>query len=171
MISAEKDELFIIYTDFMNQIKNLKISNSDTSIREVYDILNQPILIKRLEAKLTMDLKYFYILKPLFDLEKQNLRKTTYLVDNIFAELAPDVFLMSDASVSYNGTILPDEQYNKIFREICIMKNDFTNNKCTVDKEKITEYWQEKYFWQGYSLIYIAEKCSTLYRALYNGSR
>ena len=166
-----KDELFILYTAFIDQMKQLQTLNKDALMQEVYDILSQPILIKRLRAILEKELSGFYALKPLFDMEQQNLRKTTRLIDNIFMELASDVFQPLNAYAPHYNTVLPDEQYNMLFHEIFIMKNEFNKPEYRADKEKVIEHWQEKYFWQGYSLMYIAEKCSEIYRSYHIGSR
>lgn len=163
-----KNELFTLYADFMNHMKQMEISNQTATIHEIHNILGQPVLIKRLNAYLARELANYHALEPLFKLEKQDFEKASRLIDEIFTEIAPNVFpKASEAKYTNNSHInkaVSDEQYGTIFRKISNMKNELFAYEG--DKDLALKHWQTIYPPQSPSIVYIAEKCSYIY--LYN---
>lgn len=157
-LSLGSDELFNLSLDFLNYMKQLQAQNETATLHEIYEILGQPLLIKRLEMFLSKELRDFYALKPLFDLEQQNYAKAIQVIDQIFIELDPDTPVSRNTDTTYSTMLLP-EQYMQIFHQICMMRKDFSCNMSQDDKQTILQHWYTKYPVQSYCLSYIAEKC------------
>lgn len=158
LLSFETDELFNLSLDFLNYIKKLKVLNETTTLHEIYDILGQSLLIKRLEKYLSKELQDFYALKPLFEIEQQNYVKAIQIIDQIFIELDPNTPVSRNTATAYSDILSP-EQYMQIFHQICMMRKDFSENMSQNNKNTILQHWFTIYPVQSYCLPYIAEKC------------
>lgn len=152
------DELFNLCSSFLNNMKQLKVLNETATLHEIYDILGQSLLIKRLEMYLSKELRDFYALKPLFELERQNHVKALQIIDQIFIELDPNTPVSRNTVTAYSEVLSP-EQYMQIFHQICMMRKDFSENMSQNEKYAILQHWFKKYLVQSYCLSYIAEKC------------
>lgn len=158
-----ESELILLFSDFIDHMKRLEVSKQSNSIYEIHAILGQGILIKRLKERIDKELKSYYALKPLFELDKHNSEKATQLIDKIFIRIAPDIFSSWHSNIDNADNLLPEADYIRVFCEINDMKNDFYNPEYQGNKQLVLQHWNAKYLFSKFLLNYIAEKCFTLY--------
>lgn len=155
-------ELYDGYMRFMESLIQLRIQQKSIAIRRVYDVVNNNILIKRLERYLDRELKELYVLEPLFDLEKEDFERACALIDYIFCELRPMIF--GSAGILYlEEYSITVEQYYAIHHQISSMINQFL--EFHGDKTKAVAYWKEEFHAYNASLRYIASNCYAVYMA------
>lgn len=160
--SEAENELFGLYTQFINNMNQMHIQKETLSIHKVYDELDNNILIRRLENYFKNNLQESDALIPLFDLEKQNPQKAIRLINYAFAEIKPQVFGTDDLSLfSDNDLPISSEQYHAIFRRLSMMINEFLNQHET--KLQMLKNWEKVFYTSNLSLDFIAEKCNTIY--------
>ena len=151
-------DLDIIFGEFMNHVTWLKTHQRDESLKKIYSALKQNILVKKLDRYLDRTLKNFYILEPLFQLEKNDTENAYFLIDEMFSE-----FDYTEAhSSSTDVRVLTEYQYYAIFHHLTIMINDFCRHN--YDKKSVIDYWKNVYHTLNPILLYIAEKCYSLHR-------
>ena len=160
IVHTNADELNDLYADFINNMKQLKILNKPASIQAVYDVLNQPILIRRLDGYVTTELKRFYALEPLFKLEKQDFDKAVLLIDYIFSKLKPSIFPMPVLPPSFKEIPVSQEQYSSICCEFATMAEEYA--KYQGDTVGVATYWKSTYNTDSMSFYLIAEKCHSI---------
>lgn len=157
-----KSELFHLYTQFINKMKQMYVQKASLSIHKIYDELSNSILVSRLENYLKNSLKDSHALIPLFDLEKQNPQTAIDLINYAFAEMKPKIFEKEDLSL-FPGNDLPvsAEQYNAIFHRLLMMVNEFAD--CHGAKLKVRKSWEETFCTSNITLSFIAEKCNIIF--------
>lgn len=154
------DELNDLYIDFINNMKQLKILNKLASIQEIYNSLNQPILIKRLDDYVSTELKRYYALEPLFKLERQDFDKSVLLIDYIFSKIKPSIFPTPILPPSFKEISVSQEQYSGIYCEFATMIEEFA--KYQSNTVGAAAYWKSIYHSDSMSLYLIAEKCHSI---------
>lgn len=159
-INELSDELYNRYMEFAESLIQLRIQQKSTAIRKVYDVIDNNILIKRLERYLDNELKDLYVLEPLFDLEKEDFEKACVLIDHIFSELRPVIFGAA-GSLQLEELAITINQYYAIHHQISNMINEFQS--FDGNKTKAVAYWKEKFHAYNASLQYIASNCHTIY--------
>ncbi len=157
-----KDELFTLYTQFINKMKQMYVQKESLSIHKIYDELSNSILIGRLENYLKNSLKDSHALIPLFDLEKQNPQTAIDLINYAFAEMKPQVFGKDDLSLFPDNDLpVSAEQYNAILRRLLLMVNEFADYHGA--KLKVRKNWEESFYTSNITLSFIAEKCNIIF--------
>lgn len=122
------DGLTKLYSQFINNIKQMYLQKDTLFIQQIYDELNSNTLISKLENYLKRNLKDSHALLPLFDLEKQNPKKAIELINYIFADMKPQIFEKDDLSLFPNNDLpVSEEQYFAIFHQLTRMVNEFFN--------------------------------------------
>ena len=154
------DELNDLYNDFVDNMKQLKMLNQLASIQEIYNILNQPILIRRLNDYLAAELKRYYALEPLFILERQDFDKAVLLIDYIFSKLKPSIFPTPYLPPSFKEISVSQEQYSGIYCEFITMIDEF--GEYQGNTIGAATYWKSIYLSDSMSFYLIAEKCHSV---------
>lgn len=155
------DGLTNLYSQLINNIKQLYLQKESQSIQKIYGELSDNTLISRLKDYLKQNLKDPHPLLPLFDLEKQNPQKAIELINYIFAEMKPQIFEKDDLSLFPNNDLpVSEEQYLAIFHRLSMMANDFFNQHET--KLQILKKWEKTFSATNITLYFIAEKCNTI---------
>ena len=155
---TSNETLHHIFSELIDQIIWLKTQQNDESLRKIYVVLAQNILIKKLKQYTDQLLKCFYILNPVFQLEKQDYKNATFIIDDMFSEIT-----FSDKDSLLVGTqLLTEAEYNAVYHQLSIMIKDF--RQCNYNKKIAIEHWETVYHTQSPILSYIAEKCSNLYQ-------
>lgn len=157
--SAGNDALQTLFTDFIDNLVWLKINHKDESLKNVYAVLEQNVLIKMLERHIEQCLQDYYILEPLFQLEKSSMEDAYFIIDDMFNAFN----ISANESESSVKTLLTDVQYNAVFHHLRIMMKDF----CRYDynKKAVIEHWKTIYHIINPILLYIAEKCHSILRS------
>lgn len=150
-----KEETYQNYTSFKNAMMTLIVQYGQPAAQKVYDIIEQKVLIKRLEYLFSCLLEDFHLIEPLFLLEKENLQASYSIIDLIFSKCCPTIFRIPSRPLprEYNGSQLA----------ISKMIDEFKDNN--YDKNVSIAQWEKKFYTKEHfsCLSYIAEKCSTVY--------
>lgn len=158
----ENDQLAEIFNEFMSNLKKIRIQQNEGVLYKIYDLLGQGLIVKRIESLLQNELKKPLALEPLFQLERQSIQNAIALIDNIFYEIEPKVFIFDKKQVHLFNTNISDEQYSKIFYTIFRMSQEVDH--LNGDKQIAIDSWTKEYYSNNFSLVYIAEKCCNLYK-------
>lgn len=159
-VNKTSDELYDRYKDFMESLTRLRIQQKNTAIRKIYDVIDNQILIKRLSQYLDEELKDLYVLEPLFDLEKQDSEQAHVLIDYIFFDLRPSIFVPAD-TIQLETFSITTEQYYAIHYQISKMINEFRT--LGGNKTKAVMKWKDRFHSYNASLHHIASNCFTIY--------
>ena len=154
----ENDSIHTLFTDLIDNLIWFKINHKDESLQKVYAALEQNVLIKILERHIEQCLKDYYILEPLFQLEKSNMEDAYFIIDDMFNKLD----ISANESESAAKIQLTDIQYNAIFHHLHIMMKDFC--QCNYNKKAVIEHWKTIYHIINPILLYIAEKCRSIHK-------
>lgn len=143
------------YINFINAMIDLIIRYGQQAAHKVYDVLEEKILIHRLESLLSNLLDDYYQIEPLFRKEKENLQDAYSIIDMIFSKRYPAIFGIYPKP-------LPEEYY-RVDRAISIMINEFEENN--YNKNVSITQWEKKFYTKAHfsCISYIAEKCSIVY--------
>lgn len=161
---AEENNITLLhelYENFLDNMKQLWMFKQLPAIQEIQDILGNSILVRRLEILLDGMLKSYHAMEPLFKLAKQNHELAMQFIDYVFTEIRPHCFPPSASPISAQNRPIDGEQFITIFYELTTMANEFKNFQG--DKQKALEHWKNKYCSSDISLLYVAEKCYTIY--------
>ncbi len=111
-----------------------------------------------LERHIESCLKDYYILEPLFELEKNGMEDAYFIIDEMFNTFD----ISANESEPSAKMQLTDIQYNAIFHHLHIMMKDF----CRYDhnKKAVIEHWKTIYHIMNPILLYIAEKCRSVHK-------
>ena len=155
-------ELSETYLNFMNVLKELKIQGKAESLHIIYDKLEQPNLANKIESKLEPISRNYRAIKPLLDLEKQDMALTYQIIDTLFKEKYPNAFndVPNDAFIDIS--LIQDEQYYSLYYSIDRMAEIFI--QCNYRKEQAIAQWQTTYFANSHCFYYIAEKYRYLHK-------
>lgn len=158
---AESDEIRTLYEDFIINLKNLHILGKTSCIQDVYNTLNQNVLIHRLKEFLGKELDDYHALEPLFKLERQNFEKAFLLIDYAFTKINPTIFRPFGSMQSIESLMLSKEQINSVICTILDMVDEFRSYNG--DTSLAVNHWKETYLSTGAALYRIADKCYTIY--------
>lgn len=159
--SRAGDELTRLYSQFINNVKQMYLQKSSLSLQRIYDELSDSTLVSKLKNYLNQNLKDSHPLLPLFELEKQNPQKAIKLINYIFAEMRPQIFEKDELLLFPNNDLpVSEEEYLAIFHQLTMMTNEFFNHHET--KLQILKKWEETFSTTNITLYFIAEKCNTI---------
>lgn len=158
---SEKDfdtvsKLTRIFNDFIKIVLDLRMKNATLSLANIYDSLEQSIIVKRLEQYINNSLEFFFNLEPLFLLAEKNVQAAFEVIDNVFCELYPSIYKRSFLPALSQYNFITNEQYNNIFRTTNQLINDAIENN--LDKTGILDHWIHLFHCQNPILFYLAEK-------------
>lgn len=156
--SADNDAIRMLFADFIDILIWFKINHKDELLQKVYAVLEQNVLKKILEQHIEQCLKDYYTLEPLFKLEKTSMEDAYFIIDDMFNTLD----ISADESESLAQISLTDIQHNAIFYHFRIMMKDFC--QCNYNKKAVIEHWKTIYHITNPILLYIAEKCHSIYK-------
>lgn len=161
----EKDEksseIKILYEDFIANIKEFHILGKTACIQNIYNALDENILICRLKTLIRSELNGYHALEPLFKLEQQSYEKAFSLIDYVFSRINSAIFPPVDSTESINNLMLSDDQLKNVVYAILEMLNEFrTFNGNTA---LAVNHWKDVYSSASAALYRIADKCYTIY--------
>lgn len=141
------------FDNFIDNLKKMKICHSESSLNKIYELLNNSILIKRIDLYLADSLKDFYRLSPLFELESNSKEPWAAfkLIDDIFSNISGD-----NERIRPNSSYVEIETYYDLYNTILHMIKDASAH--CYSKEEALKHWESLYCSQNNSLYYIAEK-------------
>lgn len=158
----KSSEMKALYEDFIANLKELHILGKTVYIQNVYNALNQNVLIRRLKKLINNELNGYHALEPLFKLGQQNFEKAYILIDYAFSQIDPVAFKLSGSMESIQNLMLSSDQLNSIVCAILKMLNELRelNGNVTL----AVSHWKEAYLSNNSTILYrIADKCYTIY--------
>lgn len=147
------------YQNFLQSLCTLQVQNKD-ALHQILDNIGNRALNQHIEKCIDEKLYYFYLLEPLFKVEKNDISAAFKIVDHVFVELYPLNFRFQYNELFSEGKLISDEQYRDIFYCIAKMASEYLTRG--YNKSDALSDWQTVYFSNNTSLLYIAEKCSVL---------
>lgn len=157
----ESDEIRMLYEDFIINLKKLYAFGKNSCIQDVYNTLNQNVLIHRLKEFLDKELTHYRSLESLFELERQDFEKAFLLIDYVFTQINPIIFRPYDSMQPIQSLMLSTEQINSVTCAILSMVNEFRDYNGNT--ALAINHWKETYLTTSAALYHIADKCYTIY--------
>lgn len=155
-------ELMELFSDFLDNMANMKLQNQSEYIHEIHKQLEQKILIGRLDSYLKAQLAPYYALKPLISLAKQDYETAALFIDYVFAvKIDTGLFSVPELPGSFSVPV-SELEYNKITKQLADMANDIIDRRG--NKLQVLEIWKKRYHTDSHCLMYIAEKCCFIYK-------
>lgn len=152
-------KLYGFFHTFIENIIVLRKSGKNELLDSIYTIINQNILIKRIQNYLNKQLLSYYQLEALFTIENTNIQAAMELVDEIFYFLVKCNF--NPVSIPTTDKSITSEEYYGLIKCICQMKEEFDRFYSNHGKAQAVRDWKQKYHSESILLFYIAEKCCT----------
>lgn len=155
-----------LYKNFMNSITQLKLQKDDSSINQLYSILDNEILIQRMEAYFDKRLEIYYNLLPLLNLvdsgKEDSQKKAFMLIEYIFTEIKSSFAVQQTAITKYPLDLPVDkDEFRLIQNSIQAMIKDFFHYDGNV--LQALNYWQKQFFTTNACLYFIVLECQTIY--------
>lgn len=155
-----------IYKNLMNCMTQLKIQKDFSSIKQLYDILNNDILKREMESYLNKKIKIYDNLLPLFhlvDSEKKDSQKRAFMfIEHIFTEIKSPFLVQQTPLPKYPlDSPVNEEEYYRILDSIQAMIKDFFHYNG--DVLQVLDHWKKQFFTTNACLYFIALECKTIY--------
>lgn len=153
-----------IYHNLLNSFYACQKKSAE-AIQQIYDSLEDEKLISAVKGHLHTKFFHFNNVKPIVTPSVSNITHSFEMIDDVFFELHPLVFVKperfhSAEHVNSSRQTLSTEQYHNLLLSIAKLYFEFTNNQYT--KRKAVSNWVTEYFLDETIAFYIAEKCSFL---------
>lgn len=150
-------EIKKIYNDLLEPLYNLRRQN-DAVLQQVFDTLEDESLADQFRKYLNKKFIYFDFLKPLLASATLDNITRFKIIDNIFSEIHPSIFVPYQTE-EWLEPQLTSGEHNNLLLGILKLSNEFLDNHYS--KSTAVMKWKA-YFISEELAFYIAEKCSVL---------